>query len=636
MDELIDTEMEELKKLRQMQIAVWTNNYKTVEKLIKEKTDINGLLAVGFHVPLCLAIWKGYMSIVSLLIDSGASVNRNDCDVNINVLGEAKWVHKQYLDERKQLGFNYNHDTPLITAVLTNNSECVTMLLRAGACVNTNTGWTALLAASIVGFSQCLDILLEADADVNSTWDGWSPLLWASTYGYKRCVESLIRAGANVNQKDIHGKTSIILASIEEQKQCLKTLIAAKADVNLQDNDGNTALIYVTALNNHDCLKILIKAGAHINTVNKHGNTALLFAARRGHVHNVRVLLECDVDVNYINPYFETALTLTVSKGHVTCLDLLIKKGADVNASSPLLLAIEKNQIDCIRYLLKAGADVNFTRAHENVLVDTILTKKKCIAHLLIDAGADINKYDDVFFTTPLIAASDMGYNDIVKKLLIAGANVNSVDIYCDTALMKAARHGDLSTLKILMKLGTEVKKKYSFGHSFVKAASNNEESDCMRFLISHGVDINFQTRSKKTAFSAAASYAKIDFVKYLLSLGACINKGILNFQTFLHNINRLQNPNDQSEMVELLYATGEEIDPEYKEQVESFSQQLQEVTLKSFCRKSITNHLITLDKFSHLYKRVPRIPLPNSLKVYLLYNTSLSRKKFSAFVKNK
>ena len=47
-------------------------------------------------------------------------------------------------------------------------------------------------------------------------------------------------------------------------------------------------------------------------------------------------------------------------------------------------------------------------------------------------------------------------------------------------------------------------------------------------------------------------------------------------------------------------------------------------LSLKHLCRKTIRNHLITLDKHSHLFNRVPRLGLPSGLNTYLLYSMSI------------
>ena len=52
------------------------------------------------------------------------------------------------------------------------------------------------------------------------------------------------------------------------------------------------------------------------------------------------------------------------------------------------------------------------------------------------------------------------------------------------------------------------------------------------------------------------------------------------------------------------------------------------QMNLKDICRKAIRKHLLHLDPNSHLFGRVPLLPLPEALKGYLLYYKSLDEKE--------
>ena len=45
---------------------------------------------------------------------------------------------------------------------------------------------------------------------------------------------------------------------------------------------------------------------------------------------------------------------------------------------------------------------------------------------------------------------------------------------------------------------------------------------------------------------------------------------------------------------------------------------------LKHMSRQVIRKHLIDVDPHTHLFGRIPQLPLPSALKEYLLYNISL------------
>ena len=49
------------------------------------------------------------------------------------------------------------------------------------------------------------------------------------------------------------------------------------------------------------------------------------------------------------------------------------------------------------------------------------------------------------------------------------------------------------------------------------------------------------------------------------------------------------------------------------------------EINLKHFCRDVLKNHLLKIDRHENLFVRVPRLGLPKSLQLFLLYNQTLN-----------
>ena len=496
---------EDFEKLRQLQIAVWIGDYKTVEKLIiKEKVDVNG--GGAFHVPMCLAVWKGFNSIVSLLISARADVNKIDCDFDSDVMGEAEWVHDQYMLEL----FSFYYISLFMNSI------------------------SPLLVASSKGFLSLIKILLKAGADVNLTNCGWFPLVAASQGGHYECVEYLISAGANINQRDKWFNTSVFYACMGNEKNCFRSLIDAGCCINISNKYGETALFNAASLGNPDCVKTLLDSGAHVDSVNDKGDTPLIAAARLNREENIKVLLQYNPDVNKVNDNCKTALMWTMDNRNISCADLLIKKGADVNKPSR-------------------------------------------------------------FDTTLLMRAAVRGDHDVVKFLLEKKSYVNRVDAFGDTPLINAVYYGRVKCVKLLIS-----------AHSNVNYLNNEY----------------FTKEKYSTAFNAALNFVRLECMKILLSAGAFVNYGRFDTNLFFRN---LQRSKDRTELVEVLYASGQLIHYKYERLVEVFSPQLQERNLKHLCRKRITRHLIFLNRYSNLYNRIPHIGLPNLLKDYLLYNTSLS-----------
>ncbi|MEO1241029.1 MAG: M56 family metallopeptidase [Pseudomonadota bacterium] len=90
------------------------------------------------------------------------------------------------------------------------------------------------------------------------------------------------------------------------------------------------------------------------------------------------------------------------------------------------------------RELVRAIADEDFAAAYE-----------------LINRGADLNAvvYHD---GTPLIAAVNIGSQDIVERLIAAGADIEAEALYDETALISAVRRNDEQIVRMLLAAGAD------------------------------------------------------------------------------------------------------------------------------------------------------------------------------------
>jgi len=123
--------------------------------------------------------------------------------------------------------------TALMYASLNGSTECVRLLLGAGASPNlqSNYGLTALMYASKKGHSDCVRLLLEAGAKPNlqnnSVNSGNTALILASYWGHEECVRLLLQGGANPFIQTSDGWTAYYLAETETIKKLLKNAMKA-------------------------------------------------------------------------------------------------------------------------------------------------------------------------------------------------------------------------------------------------------------------------------------------------------------------------------------------------------------------------------------------------------------------------
>ena len=172
-------------------------------------------------------------------------------------------------------------------AALTGDTARLRALLRDRAAVNggqpdgVSCGETPLMIAAEMGNLQCMDILIKAGADVNSKAQGGHTALNVAVWRNNvQAVNKLTRAGANVNSVNLYGRTALFHAARHGYHQCVKVLIEAGADVNLVDHSGETPLMATStrcSQGMHDtdrimCIRLILRAGALVNIRNNNND----------------------------------------------------------------------------------------------------------------------------------------------------------------------------------------------------------------------------------------------------------------------------------------------------------------------------------------------------------------------------
>lgn len=173
------------------------------------------------------------------------------------------------------------------------------------------------------------------------------------------------------------------------------------AKVNFADTYGRTAIFYAAAGNFLDLVKALIGAGADVNAAADEG-TALHAASKKGYLDIVKLLVDSKADVNALGDMRKTPLHKAIGESRVEVATFLISKGAAVDAKTvtdvePLHLACAEGLTDFAVFLLSKGAKVNCRNQN---------------------------------LKTPLHIAAEKNNLQLVKKLLMAGADSSLEDIW--------------------------------------------------------------------------------------------------------------------------------------------------------------------------------------------------------------
>lgn len=121
-----------------------------------------------------------------------------------------------------------------------------------------------------------------------------------------------------------------------------------------------------------------------------------------------------------------------------------------------------------------------------------------------------------------LIQAVQEGHSNCVRKLILAGANMNKADGCGNTALVMAATLGKESCLKILIQAGTDlnVANRQTALHLTVRYGHEK----CLQALIQGGADVNVADIHGMTALHEALVLGKAKCVAALIQAGADVN----------------------------------------------------------------------------------------------------------------
>ncbi|XP_064633853.1 ankyrin repeat, SAM and basic leucine zipper domain-containing protein 1-like isoform X2 [Lineus longissimus] len=167
---------------------------------------------------------------------------------------------------------------------------------------------------------------------------------------------------------------------------------------------------------------------------------------------------------------------MAVMKGNVEMIQRYLNDGVAVDTVmksgwTALMYAASCANKDMVKILLENGADMGFHKDQYDVLMAACGSNQtnadavtECVA-LLLDAGADVNRFDR-YHMTPLMYAAREGRVDIITMLVEFGSDVNKQDWRGWTALVYATSRGHNKALAELLKLKADPNTRCSNGET--------------------------------------------------------------------------------------------------------------------------------------------------------------------------
>lgn len=311
----------------------------------------------------------------------------------------------------------------------------------------------------------------------------------------------------------------------DESLEALKKYVDKRGDVNKKGSKGITALMEAIAIQDIPKAQYLIEQGADVNAAADDGTTAYSIAFGKAELAN---LLK-DAGAN-TNPTYLLLLAIehNNTQSAKTMIDNREALGLNINEQVPqyktiqtegeasysiyeypLTLAIKTNNNEITKHLLEADASLaiesdktydEFTRITDNKETPIILAVKEqndMMVDLLLDENIkrnienrfDINQASDSNYTA-LYKAVESRSDDIIKKLLEAGANPNYQNGPNETTpIIEAVKEGLDDIVEMLFEKGADPLLEDITGTDALYTAYNNRNLHIIDYFTAKDVD---------------------------------------------------------------------------------------------------------------------------------------------------
>ncbi|KAM6980516.1 ankyrin repeat and EF-hand domain-containing protein 1 [Aplochiton taeniatus] len=228
--------------------------------------------------------------------------------------------------------------------------------------------------------------------------------------------------------------------------------------------EGNGAMHLASVANDTDMVRFLISLGANPNVQDKKGRTPVILAAQLGHDNMMALLAMNDANMNVVDNEGQGVLFYCISptKRHQRCLQVALKGKANVNnvssSGKPVFLLACEHAQDC---------------------------ESMCLS--ILERGADPTATDEATGRTALMGAAKAGALDLVRAILLRGANSDALDKNRMHAAHMAAQGGFFEVLVLLSAYSADLSVVDKDGNTPLSYAAAGGFSDCCRFLSQRG-----------------------------------------------------------------------------------------------------------------------------------------------------
>uniref|UniRef100_A0A3Q4HBG4 Ankyrin repeat and SOCS box containing 14b n=1 Tax=Neolamprologus brichardi TaxID=32507 RepID=A0A3Q4HBG4_NEOBR len=342
---------------------------------------------------------------------------------------------------------NDEQDSPLVAALLNDQYDLATLLLRYNAKID-QTGplnRTALHESAFLGLENFVYLLLESGANPNACDVKMkTPLALAAQNGHLNVVEVLAL---------IHFLGTILFdAAASGNPDIISLLLEHGADPNIPLYSGHLPIHRVAYHGHRLALEHLIPV-TKLHAVKESGMSPLHSAAAGGHAQCVEILLKAGYDPNFmLHPRIrrnydddrKSALFFAVSNNDLQCTRLLLEAGALVNQDpiNCLQVALRQGNYELINILLKYGANVNYYSRVNTTHFPSALQyalKDEVMLRMILNHGYDVKR------------CFDCPYGDSSHDYAAWTTSVIKDMVFCEVITVSWLKHLSAQVVRIML-----------------------------------------------------------------------------------------------------------------------------------------------------------------------------------------
>lgn len=183
---------------------------------------------------------------------------------------------------------------------------------------------------------------------------------------------------------------------------------------------------------------------------------------------------------------------------------------------------------------------IEFDDDGNNALLRSVIENELVKTQELLDLGLDPN-LKNIANDTPLIIGVRNNNIEVVKYLLMAGAEIEAVDNNKNTPLILAAQNGNVEICKVLMNSGAKLNARNDNSDTVLTLAIKKGDLNYVKLFVENGIRVDSIDKNLDTPFLIAVKLKRYDIIEFLLTKKIQLDIKDINENTAYHLAGQLK-----------------------------------------------------------------------------------------------